>query len=171
MSYSIRLHDYHPESADLREEVVAGLGKTHKELPCKFFYDERGSELFGRICELDEYYPTRTEVQIMHTYGKEMAESVGPRCLLIEYGSGSSEKTRILLDHLKDPVAYVPIDISKEHLLDSSRHISATYRPRRDPPKHGWCISPDPPSATSTPRTHDGFSFEWQNRPVPTVTC
>jgi dimethylhistidine N-methyltransferase len=126
-SDAIRLHDYHPESDDLRDEVVAGLGKTLKELPCKLLYDERGSDLFHRICDLDEYYPTRTEVQIMNTYGQEMADSIGPRCLLIEYGSGSSEKTRILLDHLEDPVAYVPIDISKEHLLDSSRRISTSY--------------------------------------------
>lgn len=126
-SEAIQLHDCHPEPADLRDEVVAGLGKTHKELPCKLLYDERGSDLFGHICELDEYYPTRTEVQIMNTYGQEMADSVGPRCLVIEYGSGASDKTRILLDHMEDPVAYVPIDISKEHLLDSSRRISGLY--------------------------------------------
>lgn len=127
MSYPIRLHDYRPESADLRDEVIAGLAKTHKELPCKLFYDERGSELFGRICELDAYYPTRTEVRIMRAHGREMAAAVGPKSLLIEYGSGSSEKTGILLDHLEDPVAYIPIDISKERLLDSSRRMSGAY--------------------------------------------
>jgi dimethylhistidine N-methyltransferase len=127
MSIPVYLHDYHPAPANLREEVIAGLSKTNKELPCKLFYDERGSELFERICELEEYYPTRTEARIMDDHGGEMAAAVGEDCLLIEYGSGSSEKTRILLDRLCNPVAYVPIDISREHLMESSRGIAREY--------------------------------------------
>jgi len=127
MSQPIRLHDYHPEPVHLRDEVIAGLSKTNKELPCKLFYDERGSQLFGRICALEEYYPTRTETRIMVSHGGDMAAAIGAKCLLIEYGSGSSEKTRILLDDLNDPVGYVPIDISRDHLLESSTRIARAY--------------------------------------------
>lgn len=127
MSSSIKLLDCHPTPADLREEVIAGLLTPVKELPCKLFYDEHGSELFNRICELDEYYPTRTEAKIMREHGGEMADAVGGKCLVVEYGSGTSEKTRVLLDHLDDPVAYIPIDISRDHLLRSARRISNSY--------------------------------------------
>jgi dimethylhistidine N-methyltransferase len=127
MSHSVRLLDCHPTPTDLREEIVAGLQTPFKELPCKLFYDERGSDLFTRISQLDEYYPTRTESAIMRESGGEMAEAIGARCMVIEYGSGTSEKTRLLLDCLDDPVAYVPIDISRDHLLQSARRISASY--------------------------------------------
>ena len=127
MSLPIKLLDCHPAPSDLREEVITGLRRPIKELPCKLFYDEQGSHLFNRICELEEYYPTRTESTIMREYSGEMADAIGGKCLVIEYGSGSSEKTRLLLDCLDDPVAYVPIDISREHLLDSARRISASY--------------------------------------------
>jgi dimethylhistidine N-methyltransferase len=127
MSQSVKLLDCHPATADLRQEVIDGLRRSLKELPCKLFYDEKGSLLFDRICELEEYYPTRTEAKIMNDYGGEIAAAVGPKSLVIEYGSGASDKTRILLDHLEDPVGYVPIDISREYLLQSSRRISSAY--------------------------------------------
>lgn len=127
MSHQVKLLDCHPTTAALRDEVVAGLSNPVKELPCKLFYDERGSRLFERICRLDEYYPTRTESKIMRCHGDEMAAAAGARRLVIEYGSGAGEKTVILLDRLGDPVAYVPIDISRAALLDSSRRISAVY--------------------------------------------
>jgi len=127
MSLSVKLLDCHPHPADLRLQVLDGLQKPNKELPCMLFYDERGSELFERICGLPEYYPTRTESQIMRDHGGEMADAIGPKRLLIEYGSGSSEKTEILLDHLDDPVGYVPIDISRRHLLASARRISQRH--------------------------------------------
>ena len=107
--------------------MPTGLQTPFKELPSKLFYDERGSELFTRICQLDEYYPTRTESKIMRESGRKMAAAIGTRCMVIEYGSGSSEKTRLLLDCLDDPTAYVPIDISRDHLLKSSRRISLSY--------------------------------------------
>ena len=84
-----------------RADVLRGLGAAKKELPCKYFYDEAGSALFEQITELDEYYPTRTELGIMERHAAEMAGLLGPRCLLIEYGSGSSLKTRYLLDRLR----------------------------------------------------------------------
>jgi len=108
-------------------EILQGLQKPIKELPSKYFYDEVGSQLFDRITELDEYYLTRTELQIMQQQIGDIAATLGPRCMLIEYGSGSSLKTRQLLDHLEQPVAYVPIDISKEHLLQASLKLSQSY--------------------------------------------
>jgi len=128
MSHPLQLHDYEPATQNLLEEVVEGLGRTPKQLPAKLFYDERGSKLFERITTLEEYYPTRTEAEITRTHVDEMAEIIGPRPMLIELGSGNSEKTRILLDHLDDPIAYVPIDISKDHLLASAADIASAYR-------------------------------------------
>ena len=95
------LRDFEPEE---KRVLDAGLAALPKSLPCKYFYDQRGSELFERICELDEYYPTRTEIGIMRESAVEMAESLGPRVALVEYGSGSSTKTRILLEALDAPV-------------------------------------------------------------------
>ncbi len=108
-------------------EVLHGLSLPQKELPCKYFYDERGSQLFDQICDLEEYYLTRTELAIMHRSAAEMASSLGPNCLLIEYGSGSSVKTRLLLDHLTKPAGYVPIDLSREHLLRSAAKLGRNY--------------------------------------------
>jgi dimethylhistidine N-methyltransferase len=114
-------------TAEFLRDVFDGLARAPKVLSCKYFYDARGSELFERICELDEYYPTRCEAEILRHHGTEMAELFGPRCVLIEYGSGSSRKTRLLLDRLDDPAAYVPVDISAEHLLHSARALALRY--------------------------------------------
>jgi dimethylhistidine N-methyltransferase len=115
-------------------DVLTGLGQPQKSIPCKYFYDERGSALFDRITETEEYYPTRTELAIMETHVGEMAEAVGPRAALVEYGSGSSLKTRVLLDRLAADAApgdalaaYVPIDISREHLLSTADTLRAAY--------------------------------------------
>jgi dimethylhistidine N-methyltransferase len=108
-------------------EVLLGLKKTQKTLPSKLFYDLRGSLLFGQICKLGEYYLTRTETSILQENIREMAELIGPDCLLIEYGSGSSVKTRILLDHLPEMAAYVPVDISKNHLYDTVEDLNRSY--------------------------------------------
>lgn len=122
-----RLHDFGPARDDFRSQVLHGLRQTRKQIPCKFFYDRRGSQLFDQICELGDYYPTRTELGIMTHHAAEMADALGPRCRIVEYGSGSSTKTRLLLDHLKDPTAYVPLDISREHLLDASQRLAERY--------------------------------------------
>lgn len=108
-------------------DSLAGLSQTPKRLPCKYFYDQRGSQLFDQICETDEYYLTRTETAIMQRYAGEMGECLGEGVMLIEFGSGSSIKTRYLLDHLIKPVAYVPVDISREHLHESADQISGDY--------------------------------------------
>src|SRR4051812_18277557 len=112
---------------EFRADVLRGLRAPKKELPCKYFYDEVGSALFEQITELEEYYPTRTEFGIMERHAAEMAGLLGPRCLLIEYGSGSSLKTRRLLDWMCDPAGYVPIDVSGEHLHRSARALRTEY--------------------------------------------
>jgi dimethylhistidine N-methyltransferase len=109
------------------EEVLHGLGAEQKSLPCKYLYDARGSQLFEEICALDEYYPTRTEFEIMDQYVEDMAFQIGSEALLIEYGSGSSRKTRLLLDALHEPAGYVPIDISREILAESAAAIARRY--------------------------------------------
>lgn len=108
-----------------RDDVLRGLARTPKEIPCKYFYDARGSALFEEICTLDEYYPTRTELGILERHAAEIAALLGPACLVVEPGCGSGRKTELLLDHLADPVAYVPIDISPEPLADFARRLAA----------------------------------------------
>ena len=127
MSRRPRVRDFTPETESFAEEVLDGLRKPVRELPCKFFYDERGSRLFEEITRLEEYYPTRTEMGILHANIDEIVACIGSGAMLIEYGSGSSRKTTILLDHLPDLTAYVPIDISMEHLVSSSHRIAAKY--------------------------------------------
>lgn len=111
----------------LVSEVLEGLRRPEKSIPCKLLYDARGSELFERICETDEYYITRLELAIMEAHAEEMAELLGRACLLVEYGSGSGVKIRLLLDHLVEPAAYVPIDISKSALEQSVLELSKLY--------------------------------------------
>jgi len=124
---SLTLHDYHPRTADMREEIVSGLRATQKTVPCKYFYDVRGSQLFDAICELPEYYLTRTELGIMEARATDMAATLGPNVLLLEPGSGSSLKTRLLLDHLSRPTAYVPVDISRVHLVNAAERLNRLY--------------------------------------------
>lgn len=111
------------------DEVIAGLSKgvDQKRIPSRYLYDERGCELFEAICETPEYYPTRTEISIMQRDAKAMAELCGPRCRLVELGSGASIKTRILLDELDDPAAYIPVDIAPEYLVPSVKELSSQY--------------------------------------------
>ena len=117
-----------PNAAQFLADVVAGLSAAPKTLPCKYFYDERGSKLFDDICALDEYYLTRAEDEIIKRHAQEMADQIGPGVMLVEYGSGSSTKTRALLDRLAKPVAYVPVDISREHLRQTATRLSVAYR-------------------------------------------
>jgi L-histidine Nalpha-methyltransferase len=114
-------------TGQFRAEVLRGLSAPAKMLPCKYFYDEEGSRLFEQITKLDEYYPTRTEMAIMDRHVEEMADLLGRRCLLIEYGSGSSFKTRQLLNHAYDLAGYVPIDVSGEFLRSSAEALTDEY--------------------------------------------
>ncbi len=108
-----------------RADVVAGLSRAAKELPCKYFYDEAGARLFDRICDLPEYYLTRAELEVMGSHAGEMAAALGAGCLVIEYGSGSSLKTPLLMSRLRYPAGYVPVDISREHLYASAAALAA----------------------------------------------
>ena len=120
--------DLEPDEGDLLAEVVDGLSKPvgARTLPCKFFYDEQGSRLFDRITELPEYYQTRTEMAILQGCAGELADRLGGGVTLVEYGSGSSYKTRVLLDAL-DLARYVPIDISRWYVLTSARQLAKEY--------------------------------------------
>ena len=122
----LRLHDLAPEQDDFLGAVLDGLGRPHKTLPCKFFYDETGSALFDAICEQPEYYPTRTELGILAAAASEIADLAGRGGALVEYGSGSSLKTRLLLDALV-PAIYMPIDISREHMLAACHTLAQDY--------------------------------------------
>jgi dimethylhistidine N-methyltransferase len=110
-----------------RADVVHGLGSTPKQLPCKYFYDAAGSRLYEQICQLDEYYLNRAGQAIMRRHVAEMAELLGPGCLLIEYGPGSGVLTSLLLDELAEPAAYLPIDISPEALQESAAGLSKRH--------------------------------------------
>lgn len=108
-------------------DVVAGLSRSPKAIPCKYFYDARGSELFEQITRLEEYYLTRAEEAILRRHAPALARLIGPEAVLIEFGSGSSAKTRILLDRLREPAGYVPVDISEEHLLRAASQLRQDY--------------------------------------------
>ncbi len=124
---SFVLDEQQPTRDAFLDDCTIGLAQRCKSLPCKYFYDERGSRLFDRICELDEYYPTRTELSITRDHAPEIAELLGSDCLLVEFGSGSSVKTRLLLDQLIDPAGYIPIDISGEHLFRTASALADRY--------------------------------------------
>ena len=109
------------------EELLDGLRQPEKMISPKYFYDERGSQLFEEITRLPEYYPTETELGIMRDNIGEIAELVGKQASLIEFGSGSSLKTRVLLEHLNELAAYVPVDISEDHLLESADQIRSEF--------------------------------------------
>ena len=119
--------DVSPGPEQFREDVLKGLRKHQKELPSKYFYDDKGARLFEEICTLDEYYIPRTEARIMEDCIGELAEIIGPCAFLLEYGSGSCEKVRFLLDNLASPTAYSPIDISGEQLSRVSEELSQAY--------------------------------------------
>ena len=122
-----RLTDLEPEASDFRAEVLQGLSARPRTLPCKYFYDAEGSRLFDRITELDDYYPTRAEVSILRDNMGEIVDKLEDDVLLVEFGSGSSTKTRLLLDHLPRAAGYVPVDISREHLLEAARSLAQRY--------------------------------------------
>ncbi len=125
-SNSVYFHDHSHTQDDLRQAVLTGLSKNPKSIPPKFFYDERGSQLFDAICELPEYYPTRAEMAILQSHIQDIAQLIEPQSLLVELGSGASKKIRLLLDALK-PSAYMAVDISKDFLLQTTRQLALDY--------------------------------------------
>ncbi len=111
----------------LRAAALEGLAAENKTLPPALFYDAIGAQLFEQICQLPEYYPTRTELGILQTHARALAAQVGPNAALVEYGSGAGVKVRLLLDQLQSPVAYVPVDVSREQLLQVAAERAAQY--------------------------------------------
>jgi dimethylhistidine N-methyltransferase len=123
---NVFFEDQQPVASDSQAELVAGLQKSQKQVNPKYFYDARGSDLFEQITQVDEYYPTRTEIAILRSHAAEMARLCGPDCVLIEPGSGSSEKVRLLLNSLR-PAAYVPLDISADFLYESAVKLGREF--------------------------------------------
>ena len=113
--------------AQFRADVLHGLAQAPKRIPSKYFYDARGSQLFEEICAQPEYYLTRTELAILEEHAPAIAAAIGPRALLVEYGSGAGIKTRLLLDALDQPVGYVPVEISRSALDASIENLSEEF--------------------------------------------
>ncbi len=118
-----RFHDAESAVAELRAEVMRGLARSPKSIPPKFFYDQRGSELFDAICLLPEYYLTRAETEILRRHGRDIARLSGPGAVLVEFGSGAAEKVRLLLEALS-PAGYLGIDISSEFLTAATARLA-----------------------------------------------
>lgn len=118
--------DLHPISEDSRSEILSGLRANPKSLDPKWLYDERGSQLFQRITQLPEYYPSRTETRILRDNAASISRFCGAHCVLVEPGSGNCEKVRLLLNEMR-PRVYVPIDISADFLCDAAYALSEEF--------------------------------------------
>ena len=118
------------------QDIIAGLSCTPRSIPCKYLYDERGAALFEAICRLDEYYPTRTEIGILEKHSNQIAAWVGRDARVVEYGSGSGEKTRLLLAQLHSPREYLPIDVSFTQLLRHAANLRNRFPGLRVSPVH-----------------------------------
>ena len=123
---TVYFHDHARVQPDPGPEILAGLRESPRSISPKFFYDERGSELFTAITRLPEYYPTRTEISLLREHAEDISRLVGDDVLLIEYGSGSSEKIRILLDNVR-PAIYAPLDISRDYLAQAAESLGQEY--------------------------------------------
>ncbi len=121
------LAEAQPFADEFATAVIDGLGARAKHIPCHFLYDARGSELFEKITQLEEYYPTRTEIALLEKYGPRISQLVGSDCAVIEFGSGSSRKTHILIESLQDIAAYVPIDISDKALSEAAEALRKKF--------------------------------------------
>lgn len=119
--------DLAPVEENFREAVLGGLTRPQKSIPCRFLYDGRGSALFDEICTLPEYYITRTEIGILAQCAPQIAALAGPRCQLVEFGSGAGRKVRLLLEAFDRPQAYIPVDISGEFLKHAALGITHDF--------------------------------------------
>lgn len=124
---SWRLTDLRPTPSDIRGDALAGLAATPKRLPSKYFYDARGSQLFERITRQPEYYVTRVELELLEQRLPEIAQAIGPEVHVVEYGSGSGRKTRLLLDALVRPVAYTAVEISRTTVIESTARLAEEF--------------------------------------------
>ena len=119
--------NYNRIDNDFLKDVIEGLGKNPKTLKPKYFYDNRGAQLFTEICTTPEYYPTRTEIKILNQNAEDIASQIGDNTALIEYGSGALEKIKILLNFLNEPVGLIPVDISEDQLFESAKNLENLY--------------------------------------------
>jgi dimethylhistidine N-methyltransferase len=122
-----RVHDLAPETARMRDDVLEGLRRKPKCFPSHYLYDNRGARLFEQICELDEYYLTRTEKAIMAEHADDILRRIGPRAVLIEPGSGAGDKALALLSRLHEPAAYVPIDVACQQLAQVAVEVDRAF--------------------------------------------
>jgi L-histidine Nalpha-methyltransferase len=112
---------------EFRDALLSGLRSVPKSIPCKFFYDSEGSRLFEQICDLPEYYPTRTEISLLRAHSAEIAALAGPNVEIMEFGAGAGEKIRIVLDALESPRAYIPVDVSDFWLTSAAERLASAY--------------------------------------------
>ena len=124
---NLRFVDFHPKEENIRDMVQAGLEKAQKEIPAKFLYDKRGSELFDAITRQPEYYQTRTELALMESYAEEIGELLGPGAMVIEFGSGHTRKIRRLFECLEEQRCYMAVEISKEYLLQACSELALDF--------------------------------------------
>ena len=127
-SITVPLQVSAPESAEFLADVIAGLSSNPRTIPCKYFYDAHGAALFQKICELPEYYVTRTEIDILDRSRADIASQLGPNIELIGLGTGAGTKTRILIEALENPAVYIPVDISEKQLRKSTALFRKTFR-------------------------------------------
>ena len=137
---------------EFRDAVLDGLSATPRAIPAKFLYDARGSALFDEICELPEYYLTRTETAILKRHADDIGRRAGPGCALIEFGSGSSVKSRLLIEALPELALYAPIDISREHLDATAARLRRDYPELNVLPVCADFMQPAPPIETTARR-------------------
>jgi dimethylhistidine N-methyltransferase len=138
MTHDIRISS---ETVSFARAVLEGLSQKQKTLPCRYLYDARGSELFEKITALPEYYPTRTETEILRSCAAEIAEGVAPGAVLVEFGSGSSRKTELMLQALPSLAAYVPIDVSASALAEAVERLKDNFPALRVHPIVGDFLS------------------------------
>lgn len=143
---------------DFLNDVIEGLSQNPKTLKPKYFYDNRGAQLFTEICTTPEYYPTRTEIKILNQNAEDIASQIGDNTALIEYGSGALEKIKILLDFLNEPVGLIPVDISKDQLFASAKNLENLYPDLEILPVAADFTKPIPiPGFSHPPKKHVAF--------------
>lgn len=147
----VQFLDLHPESGAIFEDVIEGLTEEQKWLSSMYFYDQKGSDLFQKICQQPEYYLTQSEIDILETNIRDIVHRVGTNPLIIDLGSGASRKIQLLLDHLDAGAKYMAIDISKEILLKSTQSIAEKY-----PTIETYAVCADFTQIPNIENLHDG---------------
>ena len=143
---------------DFLNDVIEGLSQNPKTLKPKYFYDNRGAQLFTEICTTPEYYPTRTEIKILNQNAEDIASQIGDNTALIEYGSGALEKIKILLNFLNEPVGLIPVDISEDQLFASAKNLENLYPDLEILPVAADFTKPIPiPGFSHPPKKHVAF--------------